>query len=54
MNDIKEAYMSVPPISRYYMTIVFTLSFCITYKIINPYYLYLDFELVFYKVQVLF
>ena len=52
MNDIKEAYFSVPPISRYYMTAVFVLSFSMTYKILSPYSLILDFEAVFYRFQV--
>lgn len=52
MEDIKEMYMRVPPVSRYFITLVFALSFAITYKILNPYYLYLDFDKVFYSFQV--
>jgi len=52
MEDIKEAYFRVPPVSRYYMSFVFLLSFLTTYKILNYGYLFLDFELVFYKLQV--
>lgn len=49
MEDIKEAYFRVPPISRYYMTLVFLLSFLTTYKLLSPYTLILDLEKVFYS-----
>jgi hypothetical protein len=52
MNDIKEAYFSVPPISRYYITAVFMLSFSMTYSNLSPYSLLLNFEKVFYQFQV--
>ena len=47
MDQLKEAYMSIPPISRYYITLVFLESFVSTYKIISPYNLILDFDKVF-------
>jgi hypothetical protein len=48
MEDIKEAYFRVPPISRYYITLVFVLSFVTTYGMIHPYSLMLDLEKTFY------
>jgi hypothetical protein len=47
MDQIKEAYMAIPPISRYYITLVFLESFATTYKIVNPYLLLLDFDKIF-------
>ena len=47
MEAAKEAYMAIPPVSRYYISLVFLQSFAATYRIINPYYLVLDFEKVF-------
>lgn len=47
MEDIKEMYMRVPPVSRYFITLVFALSFATTYKILSPYSIILDFEKVF-------
>ena len=52
MEEIKEAIMRIPPVSRYYIGTVFLLSFAMTYSIISPMYLILDFESVFYKIQV--
>ena len=49
MEGIKELIMQIPPITRYYTGITFFFSFCMTYKIISPYSLILDFESVFYK-----
>lgn len=45
-------YMEIPPFTRYFMTATFVLSFGMTYKLINPYYLLLDFELVFKKFHI--
>ncbi len=53
MEDIKEAYFKVPPVSRYFMTLVFILSFATTYKILSPYTLILDLELTFFSLQVI-
>ncbi len=52
MDAAKEAYMAIPPISRYYISLVFLQSFAATYRIINPYYLILDFDKVFGSFQV--
>lgn len=49
MEGLKEIYMKVPPVSRYYITLVFLLSFATTYKILSPYSIILDFEKVGYK-----
>lgn len=52
MEDIKEAYFKVPPVSRYYMSLVFVLSFATTYKLLSPYALILDLEKTFFSLQV--
>ena len=52
MEDIKEAYFKVPPISRYYITLVFILSFATTYSLISPYSLMLDLEKTFFNLHV--
>ena len=49
MEDIKEAIMKIPPVSRYFIGLVFLQSFVVTYSIISPMTLILDFEYVFYK-----
>jgi hypothetical protein len=52
MEGIKEAYFNIPPVSRYYISLVFLQSFAVTYKLLNPYYLILDFDKVFGSLQV--
>ena len=52
MEDIKEAIMQVPPVTRYYIGLVFILSMTATYRLLNPMYIILDFEKVFYSLQV--
>jgi hypothetical protein len=52
MQEIKEAISRIPPISRYYIGMVFFLAFTTTYRIISPYSIILDFEKVFYSLQV--
>ena len=52
MEGIKEAYFAIPPVSRYYISLVFLQSFAVTYKLINPYYLILDFDKVLGSLQV--
>ena len=44
--------MAIPPISRYYITLVFLESFATTYNLVNPYLLLLDFDKVFGSFQV--
>ena len=51
MSEIMEFYKSIPPFTRYFMTGVFALSFMITYKMVSPYSILLDFSLVFKKLQ---
>lgn len=46
MSDLMQMYKEIPPFTRYFMTSVFLLSFGMTYKLINPYHLLLDFGLV--------
>jgi ABC-type dipeptide/oligopeptide/nickel transport system permease component len=52
LEEIKEAIMKIPPVSRYYIGLVFILSFVTTYRIVSPYSLLLDFDKVFYSLQV--
>ena len=47
MEAAKEAYMAIPPVSRYYISLVFLQSFAATYRIINQKYFFLDFDEVF-------
>jgi hypothetical protein len=47
MSELKEFYTSIPPFTRYFMTAVFFTSFGLTYGLINPYYILLDFGKVF-------
>ena len=42
-------YKEIPPFTRYFMTVTFAPSFGMTYKLLNPYHLLLDFEMVFKK-----
>ena len=49
MDDLLRYYKEIPPFTRYFMTATFLLSFGMTYKLIGPYYLILDFELLFKK-----
>ena len=44
--------MLIPPVSRYYIGLVFLLSFATTYQMLSPYSLILDFDKVFYSGQV--
>ena len=57
MSEIKEFYYSIPPFSRYYLSAIFALSFMLTYmksqRLISFIsYLFLDFQLVFKKLQI--
>ena len=52
MEEIKEAILRIPPVSRYYIGLVFLISFSVTYKLISPFNLILDFDAVIYKLQV--
>jgi hypothetical protein len=47
MDQVKEAYMAIPAISRYYITLVILESFATTFKLVNPYLLLLDFDKIF-------
>lgn len=42
MSEIKQAYMEVPPFTRYFITAVFCTSFGLTYRLLNPYLLLLE------------
>ena len=44
MDDFKAYFNSIPPVTRYFCGITFLLSFCITYKIISPYALFLTYD----------
>ena len=52
MEAIKELYFNIPPVSRYFITLVFLESFVTTYRILSPYSLILDFDKVFGSFQV--
>ena len=43
MDGIKEMVGKIPPVTRYFLGITLLLSFCMTYTIISPYALFLDF-----------
>ena len=47
MDDIREAIRKIPPVTRYYCGITLLFSFCMTYQIISPYTLLLDWDAVF-------
>ena len=51
MDEILSYYKSVPPFTRYFMTAVFIASFGMTYSMISPYWLILDFSKVFKKLH---
>jgi hypothetical protein len=42
MDDFKAYIKKVKPVSRYYIGLVLLLSFCMTYKIVSPYDVMLD------------
>ena len=52
--EAKELYFSQPPLTRYYLTIIFIISFMITYMkhVVFPSYLILDYTLIFQKYQI--
>ena len=52
MSDLRQMFMEIPPFTRYFMSSVFLLSFGMTYKLINPYHLLLDFGLLFKKFHI--
>ena len=49
MDDFKRFVGQIPPVTRYYCGITLLLSFCMTYQIISPYVLFLDWNQVIYK-----
>lgn len=51
MDELKKFFFDIPPFTRYFMTGVFASSFCMTYGILSPYAMLLDFESVFKKLQ---
>ena len=51
MDDLLSFYKSIPPFTRYFMTVVFIASFGMTYSMLSPYHLILDFSKVFSKFQ---
>ena len=52
MDDFKRFVGQMPPVTRYYCGISLLLSFCMTYQIVSPYALLLDWEKVIYNFQV--
>ena len=47
MDDIRAAIGRIPPVTRYCLAITLFLSFCMTYSILSPYSLLLDWSAVF-------
>jgi len=47
MDEIKAAIKKMPPVTRYFLGITLLFSFCMTYQIISPYSLVLDWPSVF-------
>jgi Derlin-2/3 len=52
MDDFKAYIRQVPPVTRYYMGTVLLLTFCVTYKIVSPYDVLLDWSKVWNNYQV--
>jgi Derlin-2/3 len=52
MEGLKEAIAKILPVTRYYLGGTLLMSFCMTYRIISPYVLFLDFPSVFYQGQI--
>ena len=48
MEDLKTYIKQISPVTRYFLGSTLLLSFCMTYKIISPYSLFLTFPQVFY------
>ena len=47
MDDARAAIKRIPPVTRYYLGITLLMSFCMTYQILSPYALFLDWTAVF-------
>jgi len=47
MDNVKKFFNEIPPFTRYFVTGTFLLSMFMTYKVISPYSLILDYEAVF-------
>ena len=47
MDEIRAAIKRIPPVTRYFLGITLFLSFCMTYQIISPYNLVMDWTSVF-------
>lgn len=45
-------YREIPVFTRYYLTVTFFLSFCMTYGILDPFSLVLVFEKLIWKLQI--
>ena len=52
MSEIKDMIKQIPPFTRYFLGTTLAFSFGMTYKLLSPYYLILDLELVFKKLQI--
>ena len=52
MSDIGDMIKQIPPFTRYFLGSVLATSFAMTFKILNPYLLILDFELLFKKLHI--
>ena len=47
MDDIRAAIKRIPPVTRTFLGVTLLLSFCMTYQIVSPYNLVLDWTSVF-------
>ncbi len=47
MDDIRASINQIPPVTRYTLGVTLLLSFCLTYQIISPYSVMLDWPSVF-------
>ena len=52
MDSFKQFVMQIPPVTRFFCGFTLLLSFVMTYQIISPYALLLDFSLVFGKFHI--
>ena len=52
MSEIVQYFKEIPPFTRYFISSVFISSFAMTYKLLSPYTMILDFSAVFKKLQI--
>lgn len=52
MASVEEYVRSLPPITKYYLFSSLATTVLVTFKLLDPYYLYLDWSLVLHKFQI--